>query len=225
MAGPDVSRREVIRLISLASVAGTFPGFCRWTFACGHPGPASEPPAPRPSVYRPIFFTINEYATVEHLAELIIPDDETPGARTAGVAEFIDFMVANNADLQTNRGAWRPRNPVSQGYGIQARFRYGIGWIDAHAQGVYGKPFCNCAVLQQRNLLDCLAYKKKYRPGEEDGRAFFQLVREYTVAGFYTSRIGLEQLDYPGLKTMWMQVPECPHKDDPEHRHLSSPTI
>jgi gluconate 2-dehydrogenase gamma chain len=44
-------------------------------------------------------------------------------------------------------------------------------------------------------------------------------MREYTVMGYYTSRIGLEQLDYPGLK-FYSASPECPHKDDPEHLHL-----
>jgi hypothetical protein len=38
--------------------------------------------------------------------------------------------------------------------------------------------------------------------------------------GFYTSRIGLEHLDYKGLVTYWMAMPPCPHKDDPEHLHL-----
>jgi gluconate 2-dehydrogenase gamma chain len=224
MGGQYITRREAIRLIGLASVAGAFPGFCKWTFACNHPDPAAYADEPRATIYRPLFFNNEEYATVECLTELIIPDDESPGAQQAGVIEFIDFMVANGADLQTNRGAWRPPDPVSQGYGVQSRFRYGIGWIDAHAQRLYGKPFRHCASAEQRDLLDHLAYKDRYRLGEDDGRAFFQMVREYTVAGFYTSRIGLEQLNYPGLKTMWMQMPGCPHKDDPEHRHVSTRT-
>jgi gluconate 2-dehydrogenase gamma chain len=37
--------------------------------------------------------------------------------------------------------------------------------------------------------------------------------------GYYTSKVGLEQLNYPGLK-FYSASPECPHKDDPEHRHL-----
>ena len=127
----------------------------------------------------------------------------------------------NGADLQTNRGAWRPPDPVSEGYGVQSRFRYGIGWIDAHATGLYGQRFCDCTSSAQRDILDHLAYKDRYRSGEDDGRAFFQMVREYTVAGFYTSRIGLEQLGFPGLKAIWMQTPGCLHKDDPEHRRLS----
>jgi hypothetical protein len=73
--------------------------------------------------------------------------------------------------------------------------------------------------------LEHLAYKDKYRPREEDGRDFFKLLRQYTVMGFYTSRIGLEELDYPGLKTVYEAMPGCPHLDDPEHRHLPPPQI
>jgi len=69
-------------------------------------------------------------------------------------------------------------------------------------------------------MLEHLAYKDKYRPREEDGQAFFKLLREYTVMGFYTSRIGLEELDYPGLKMVYDEMPGCPHQDDPEHKHL-----
>ena len=39
--------------------------------------------------------------------------------------------------------------------------------------------------------------------------------------GFYTSRIGLEALDYPGLK-LYSESPGCPHPGDPEHLHLSN---
>jgi gluconate 2-dehydrogenase gamma chain len=73
--------------------------------------------------------------------------------------------------------------------------------------------------------LEHLAYKDRNRPREEDGRAFFKLVREYTVMGFYTSRIGLEQLGYPGLQTVYDEMPGCPHLDDPEHRHLPPPML
>jgi hypothetical protein len=40
------------------------------------------------------------------------------------------------------------------------------------------------------------------------------------VTGFYTSEIGFKELDNPGLK-FYSESPECPHKGDPEHRHLS----
>ena len=69
-------------------------------------------------------------------------------------------------------------------------------------------------------MLEPLAYKDKARPGEEDGRAFFRLMRKFTVMGFYTSEIGFRELDHPALK-FYAESPECPHHDDPEHAHVA----
>lgn len=140
------------------------------------------------------------------LTELIIPNDGTPGAREAGVSEFIDFMVASDPE-------------------IQYRFRYGLAWIGSHCRWLHGKSFRDMTAQQQNEMLEHLAYKDKYRAGEgeEDGRAFFTLLREYTMMGFYTSRIGLEELDYPGLQMVYDEMPGCPHLDDPEHKNLPRP--
>jgi hypothetical protein len=106
---------------------------------------------------------------------------------------------------------------------VQYLFRYGLNWIEAHARHLYGRSFRECTEEQQTEMLEHLAYKARYRAGEEDGQAFFRLIREYTVMGFYTSRIGLQQLDFKGLQVFWSEMPECPHKDDPEHLHLPPP--
>jgi len=73
---------------------------------------------------------------------------------------------------------------------------------------------------QQNSLLLPLGFKDKARSGEEYGRRFFALVREYTITGYYTSEVGYRELDNPALK-FYAEAPECPHKDDREHRHLS----
>lgn len=83
-----------------------------------------------------------------------------------------------------------------------------------------GKRFIELGAEQQISLLEPLGFKDKARPGEEDGRKFFGLMREFTVTGFYTSEIGFKELDNPALK-FYSESPECPHKDDREHQHLS----
>ena len=206
MGGQSLERREVLRVISLAAAASQFQGFRRWAFACEHGHAGASLIQPAAGVYQPRFFSAEEYATLERLTDLIIPTDSTPGAREAGVSEFIDFMVSSDPD-------------------IQYRFRYGVSWINTHSQWLHGKAFCDLIPEQQIEMLEHLAYKDKYRPREEDGRAFFKLLREYTVMGFYTSRIGLEELDYPGLKTVYDEMPGCPHLDDPEHKRLPPPKI
>lgn len=199
MAGQGIERREVLRILGTALAAAQFPGFSKWAFACGHVGNAAL--QIKPAAYHPQFFSPAEYATVERLVDIIIPGDGTPGAKDAGVAEFIDFMVANDADVQ---------------YG----FRTGLASLDALCEQSEGKRFVELAAERQTAVLEPLAYKDKARPGDEEGRRFFRLVREYTVTGYYTSEIGYRELDHPALK-LYAESPECPHGGDPEHLHLS----
>jgi hypothetical protein len=78
----------------------------------------------------------------------------------------------------------------------------------------------DCTSEQQLELLSALAYKDKHTSATEHGREIFRLVRDYTVTGYYTSRVGLEALGYQGLRNSWPKMPGCPHPDDPEHLHL-----
>jgi hypothetical protein len=201
MAGQDLQRREILRIMGMAGVAAHFPGFVTWAFAHAHP--LSGPEQIKPAQYKPLFFSDQEYTLVERLTELIIPSDGTPGAREAGVAEFVDFMVAHDR---------------SQQY----KLRTGLTWLNAHAERMLGSSFLKLAEQQQIDLLEPLAYKAKYRPGEEDGRQFFQAIKELTVMGFYSSEIGYKELDNPALR-FYAESPACPHTDDPEHKHLPPP--
>jgi gluconate 2-dehydrogenase gamma chain len=105
----------------------------------------------------------------------------------------------------------------------QQHFLAGLGWLDAHSKAEYGHEFLDCAADQQNALLSEVAYKANYKPTTETGRDFFQFIRDYTVVGYYTTRIGLESLGYAGLKTFWKEAPGCTHPDDPEHAHLQEP--
>lgn len=199
MAGQGVHRRDILRMMGTAAAAATFPGFSKWGFACARVDNGATPI--RPAVYQPQFFSAPEYAMLERIADIIIPNDETPGAKDAGVAEFIDFMIANDPEHQYP-------------------FRMGLAWLNAHSERTLGKNFIALTPEQQVTILEPLGFKDRARSGEEDGRRFFGLMREYTVTGYYTSEIGYKELDNPALK-FYSESPECPHKDDPEHKHLS----
>jgi len=97
MAGQDLQRREMLRIMATAAAASKFPGFAKWSFICSHDKSVESI---RPESYQPLFFSHSEYAIVERLTELIIPNDTTPGAKEAGVAEFVDFMVAHDTEKQ-----------------------------------------------------------------------------------------------------------------------------
>lgn len=200
MAGQSPSRRELLQAFSLAALASVVPGFSRWCFAFdqhSREGADAAGVLLRPSVqqYAPQFFSAREYETVEVLTELILPSDGGPGAKEAGVSEFIDFMGMSDPALQ---------DP----------FRHGLAWLDEAAGN--GQAFTGLPHADQTRLLDRLAYKKYQRAEDKSGQDFFRLIRRYTVMGFYTTKIGLEALDYPGLK-FYATSPGCPHPGNPEH--------
>lgn len=122
-----------------------------------------------------------------------------PGAREAGVAEFIDFMVLTD--------------PL-----LQPQFRRGLDWLDQAS--VPAHSFVALTPSLQNAILERLAYKAKHRESERAGQQFFRLFRQYTVMGFYTTRIGLESLDCPGLR-FYDTSPGCTHVGNPEHTGLS----
>jgi hypothetical protein len=209
LAGQGPSRRELLQALTLASAASAFSGFSRWSFAFAETNAQRHHSVPSPAmvnpVYRPQFFSVSQYRTVELLADLILPavpaavesssPKPQPGATEAGVAEFIDFMVFSDATLQTP-------------------FRDGLQWLD-HASAP-AADFVSLTAIQQNALLERLAYKAKQQESEKAGQQFFLLFRRYTVMGFYTTRVGLESLDYPGL-TFYATSPGCTHAGNPEH--------
>src|SRR5213595_2553731 len=112
---------------------------------------------------------------------------------------------------------------MAAGYELQNRFIAGLDWINARCHSEFGHAFMESTPPQQTSLMQELAYKAKFKPTTESGRVFFQLMRDYTVVGYYTTKIGLESLGYPGLRLVWPSMPGCSHPDDPEHVHLREP--
>lgn len=201
MANQSPDRRAVLEMMAKAALASQFPGFSRWVFAAEHRHSTEAFTQPRPANYKLLFFSPHEYQTIDIVTEMIIPRDESPGARDAGVSEFIDFMAASG---ETE---------------IQQPMRQGLRWLDAKAKESNDGAFVYLAPQQQTEILNRVAYQTQNEAGETQGRAFFRLIRRYTVMGYYTTRIGLEELDYPGLK-FYSHSPVCPHANDPEHLHL-----
>src|SRR3954451_1156345 len=158
-----MERREILRYIGIAAVAGSFPGFGKWAFACAHHLDSGPEAQISEGAYKPMFFSAQQYRTIEHLAEMIIPADETPGAKQAGVAEFIDFMVANRVPVSTSRDIRSTADAIGAGNDAQNRFLAGISWMNAHSRGVFGHEFMDCTREQQTALLEELAYKSKFK--------------------------------------------------------------
>jgi len=137
------------------------------------------------------FFTTHEMATITVLADIIIPKDEVSGsASEAGVPAFIEFIVKDMPQHQT---------PM----------RGGLKWLDLECFERYQKAFKDCDNKQQLEMIDAIAYPEKAKPEMKQGVAFFNLMRNLTATGFYTSEIGVKDIGYVGNRpNQWAGVPD-----------------
>lgn len=142
--------------------------------------------------FAPAFFTADEYETVRVLVDLIIPRDARSGSATdAGVPEFMDFMMIDRPDGQT-------------------RMRGGLVWLDAECRERFGANFTDCADAQRRELLDLIAWPARAPAELSHGVQFFNMFRDLTSSGFWSSRMGVEDLRYIGNTYVaeWTGCPE-----------------
>ncbi|HEY4064397.1 MAG TPA: gluconate 2-dehydrogenase subunit 3 family protein [Puia sp.] len=136
------------------------------------------------------FFTPDEMKTITILGDIIIPKDEVSGsASDAKVPDFIEFIVKDMPQHQT---------PM----------RGGLRWLDIQCLKRYEKPFRDCTSQQQLEMVDAIAWPKKAKPEMAQGVAFFNLMRNLTATGFYTSEIGGKDVGYMGnVPNQWNGVP------------------
>jgi len=126
------------------------------------------------------FFTYEEFRLVTVLSDLILPADQRSGsASEAGVPEFIDFMMTDRPELQV---------PM----------RGGLAWLDAYSRKLAGAEFADLAPDVQRRILDDLAWPERAPPRLAVGVAFFNSFRDMVASGFWTSQMGVEDLQYQG---------------------------
>jgi gluconate 2-dehydrogenase subunit 3-like protein len=136
------------------------------------------------------FFTPAEMLTITVLGDIIIPKDEKSGsASDAKVPDFIEFIVKDIPEHQT---------PM----------RGGLRWLDLQCLNRFGKVFTDCTHAQQIELVDLIAYPKKARPEMAQGVAFFNRMRDLTASGFFTTKIGFDDIGYVGnAPNKWTGVP------------------
>ena len=189
----DIDRRTLLKLISAAPVAAGFV----WTEAEAleaHQQARAARTAGQGSraLFKPKFFTAHEYATVRVLVDLIIPKDERSGSATdAGVPEFMDFMMVDQPTRQT-------------------AMRGGLAWIDRECLDRYDKLFLACTAAQQTALLDDIAWPQRGAPALAHGINFFTSFRDLTSSGFWTTKMGIDDLQYLGNTGVaeWKGCPE-----------------
>lgn len=137
------------------------------------------------------FFTKEEMATITILADIIIPKDNVSGSATdAKVPDFIEFIVKDQPDNQV---------PM----------RGGLRWLQMESLKRFNKSFNDITEKQRIEIVDDIAYPNKVKPGMQPGVSFFNLMRDLTCTGFYTSEIGVTDIGYKGnVPNQWNGVPD-----------------
>jgi hypothetical protein len=138
-----------------------------------------------------VFFTPAEMVTITLLGDIIIPKDKVSGsASEAKVPDFIEFIVKDMPEHQT---------PM----------RGGLRWLDLNSLKRFGNSFANITDKQRLELVDEIAYPNKAKATMKQGVAFFNLMRNLTTTGFYTSEMGVKDVGYMGnVPNQWNGVPD-----------------
>jgi Gluconate 2-dehydrogenase subunit 3 len=179
MKSDEIDRRDMIKTIALGSV--TILPVLRLV--------ESGATAAQAAAYSPKLFSPGEMELTATLAELIIPQTDTPGARAARVQELIDLTLSEETQ------------------DVQKRFREGLAWVDQRSRRLHSLDFLRLTAGQQTAILTSMASPNNA------GHVFFRELRERTVFAYYTSEIGIHQeLNYQGHQVLdhW---PGCPHAD------------
>jgi gluconate 2-dehydrogenase gamma chain len=195
---PGIDRREAllrVGLVPLAAGLGLSPARLQAAQEHVHKGVAKaakgKPAAPK-------FFAAHEWATVRVLADAVLPADERSGSATdALVPEFMDFILDDPLA--------EPRERES----LQTRMRGGLAWLDRECRGRFSKAFLECTGGERTAVLDDVAWPEKARPEMGPGAAFFSLFRDLVASGFWSSRMGVEDLRYTG-NTFVAEWKGCP---------------
>ena len=187
----DMERRDALKLIGLIAAAPTF------AFSCTSgedPAYTEQLEEARNATQRPRadyelqFFTDHEFETVRMLADYVIPADDRSGSATeARVPEFMDSVMVDallgTEEQRTER---------------QTAMRGGLAWLDYQCLDRHDALFIHCPDAQRRELLDLIAWPEEAPPEMEAGVAFFNSFRDLTASGFFSSKMGMEDLQYRG---------------------------
>lgn len=120
---------------------------------------------------------------IAEIAELIIPETDTPGAKTAGVDRYIiDVLINCNSVKQQNK------------------FYSGLEELEAYALNTYRKEFMHCSSDQKQVVLQYIADHAEYSNrilnkinNKFFGQSFFVKMKSLTVEGYCSSRLGATQ--------------------------------
>jgi hypothetical protein len=194
----NVSRRDALK--GIAGIGVALPVLNTSLLAQEHQhgahGPAAAKADEKKAPYKAKFFSADQMALIATISELIIPtDDHSPGAIAAEVPEFIDLMISE-APAETKK-TWTD----------------GLAAMDKLSQSKNSAPFNKATKDQQVALLTEVS-KNEAKPQTQEEK-FFRTIKNMTIDGYYTSKIGIhDELQYKG-NTYLKEFKGCTH---PEHQ-------
>jgi gluconate 2-dehydrogenase gamma chain len=138
--------------------------------------------------WQPVFLTAHQSRTLEALADLIIPETETPGAGAALVHRFLDQLLAAETP------------------GVQADFLAALASVDGLSRDRYGRVFVYLEPSEQGDLLSLLAYPQRLvtwggNRSEFGGHLHFVRLKDWISRAYYSSEEGLRELGFEEAMT------------------------
>lgn len=207
----EIGRRSALRLIGTAPIAVAFTLGANEAASAAEKAATAVKAAAAGKAYVPKFFNPQEWKTVRILVDMIIPKDERSGSATdAGVPEFMDYLMNDptDTDLQRERR--------------QTAMRGGLAWINSVSERRFGHGFAEATEAERTKILDEIAYSKDEQEDEAEmreprdlrvmvkhGPSFFNSFRDLTASGFWTSKMGVDDLGYVGNRFVaeWKGAP------------------
>jgi hypothetical protein len=186
-----VSRRDVLRVFVAATSAAAF----TWTpDEVARAARLREPGGHTRETQTPGFFSPHEWETVRVLVDIMIPRDARSGSATdAGVPEFMDFIMLDGDNERR-----------------QTAMRGGLAWLDVECRERFDHDFLSCTEEERTAVLDDIAYPDRAATSRSQGVAFFNSFRDLTASGFWSSKMGVMDLEYMGNTALgeWTGCPE-----------------
>ncbi|HKO15059.1 MAG TPA: gluconate 2-dehydrogenase subunit 3 family protein [Gemmatimonadaceae bacterium] len=167
----SIDRREAIRRVSaLLGGVALVGGSAIWT------GCARDRAAVVASSAGVGAFTPPDIALLDDVADTILPETSTPGARAAHTGAFMAMMVTDCYDERD-----------------QKIFKDGMAKLDAAARTAGAASFTAATPAQRLSVLEALdreqkAYMDAKKP--DDPAHYFRMMKELALLGYFTSEIG-----------------------------------
>jgi Gluconate 2-dehydrogenase subunit 3 len=173
--------------------------------------------------FKPVFFSGQEFSLIRRLTQLLLGEAAHDSAVSQEVAEWVDLTVSKEDGVHEAESRVNPlHRALAKAYYGSAETRHartnsarvcrdGLEWISRTAQTRHSTGFLSLGEDQQIAILKSISDGPPDKQNENAGTRFFTLLKAEIINGFYTSRIGLQELDFKG-NAFYASSPGCHSK-------------